>query len=371
MQHLKMMHENTFTLLLISQIICLLFLFFHYLKRKLPITKVQEKTGKSPIVSIIICAHNESENLTKNLPKILTQRNIEADVIVVNDRSTDDSKTLLEKFAKEYKNLKVIEVTASEKLLPGKKYLLGKALEFSNNEKIIVTDADCMPASENWAHTLVSFLQNNQRIVLGFSPFKKQKTFLNKFIRFEATQTAWLYLSMAAKGKAYMGVGRNMAFYKSDFLNWYKSTEHKIAGGDDDLFVNAIADKQNVALCLTSESYVFTDAKQSWGDFLMQKARHVQASFYYKKSDQMLLFVFALAQFWVLMLPFFTDLNHGYFALIAIIWLTLQTVLSFKTYKKLAQNDLVCYIPLLQAIFMLYLMIVFLLSLLKERRTWN
>lgn len=363
------------------------FLVFHYANRKLPKAKSTRATQNAENITIVICAHNEAENLRKNLPKVLLQNNIAATVIVVNDRSTDETSQVLSSFAEQHSNLKIVEVTKAEKHLPGKKYLLYKALQIATTEKILVTDADCVPESPHWAASMIAFLKDEKRIVLGFSPFKKEATLLNKFIRFEATQAAWLYFSMAAKGNAYMGVGRNMAFLKSDYVSWYNSTQHFIAGGDDDLFVNTTASSKNVALCLSPDSFVLTEAKKNWKTFLMQKARHVQAAFHYKFSDQVFLMAFAIAQWLIIFLPIlmllisiifrlsshtqYLILNTQFSIILSFLWLTFQTVLSFKAYKKFGQNDLLKWIPLLQIIFVFYLIIVLLLSLHKGKKTWN
>ncbi|MBX2902056.1 MAG: glycosyltransferase [Chitinophagales bacterium] len=365
------MNEAVLHYCLPIQIVCIAFLLFHYVRRKLPATPTMLPQQNHEPISIIICAHNEAKNLEENLPRILAQQHLEATVIVVNDRSTDHTADVLATLASTHPQLHIIEVSEAEKNIPGKKLLLLKALQAATTEKIIVTDADCFPASTLWAAHMSTYLNGNTRLVLGFSPFYQQRSLLNKFIRFEATQTAWLYFSEAAQGNAYMGVGRNMAFYKSDFLQWFQNTTHAIAGGDDDLFVNATATQNNVALCLQPDSFVFTHAATSWQIFFRQKARHVQAAYYYKKQDQLLLFLFALAQFLTIAIPICSILHLPLLMLSIPLWLTLQTALSFKAYKKFAQTDLVKWIPLLQLIFIFYLLIVFLLSLLKGKKTWN
>jgi hypothetical protein len=67
---------------------------------------------------------------------------------------------------------------------------------------------------------------------------------LNRFIRFETVYSAVQYLSFALNGSPYMGVGRNLIYHKSLFAeaNGFKSHE-KIASGDDDLFINQVANK--------------------------------------------------------------------------------------------------------------------------------
>ena len=54
-------------------------------------------------------------------------------------------------------------------------------------------------------------------IMDGNGRWAKQKGFLNKLIRFDTFLIAVNYLSAAIKGKAYMGVGRNLGYKKELF----------------------------------------------------------------------------------------------------------------------------------------------------------
>ena len=59
-------------------------------------------------VSVIICAHNEAENLQKYLPAILQQNYSIFEVIVVNDGSTDNSEQILIDFQSKYSQILLI-----------------------------------------------------------------------------------------------------------------------------------------------------------------------------------------------------------------------------------------------------------------------
>ena len=63
-----------------------------------------EEGNKLP-VSIIIYAKNDSENLKKHLPALLTQDYPEYQVVVINDGSRDDTDDTLKFFQNEYKHL--------------------------------------------------------------------------------------------------------------------------------------------------------------------------------------------------------------------------------------------------------------------------
>jgi hypothetical protein len=81
-------------------------------------------------------------------------------------------------------------------------------------------------------------------IVIGYGAYNKRPGLLNKIIRFETFHSALQYLSFALAGTPYMGVGRNLSYKKDVFLRnkGFSSINH-IPGGDDDLFINKVANK--------------------------------------------------------------------------------------------------------------------------------
>src|SRR5690606_32614968 len=127
-------------------------------------------------------------------------------------------------------------------------------------------------------------------IVLGYGAFHKQKGLLNKLVRWEGFHTALQYLSYANAGIPYMGVGRNLSYKKSVFFRQKGFSAHNhLPGGDDDLFVNKAAHKQNTAIAVDEDTFTITKPPSSWKQWKRQKARHYSASKYYKASHKFLL----------------------------------------------------------------------------------
>ena len=82
---------------------------------------------------------------------------------------------------------------------------------------LVLTDADCKPASNEWLLEIATRFTAGKEIVLGYGPYMKRAGFLNRLVRFD---TAWIgmsYFSMALAKLPYMGVGRNMAYMKELF----------------------------------------------------------------------------------------------------------------------------------------------------------
>ena len=263
---------------------------------------------KMPPVSIIIAARNESDNLYENLPSILCQNYPEFEVIVVNNQSIDDSSWLLTAFCQQFPNLRVVELGRNKHLRPGKKLPITLAIKAAKYEHFVLTDADCKPTSSNWLRLIASKFNDQKQIVIGYAPFTKSKGIINKIIRFD---TAWIgvsYLSMAMAKLPYMGVGRNMAYTKSVFnsVNGFKS-HYSIPSGDDDLFIQEAAKKNNYTIQIDADSHCYSPASTSWSRWVYQKSRHYSTSSRYKKFKKFLLGIYPLTLIlmWISVIPLF------------------------------------------------------------------
>jgi glycosyltransferase involved in cell wall biosynthesis len=275
-----------------------LFYYWYFFSRLLfykPKTSLITKTNP---VSIIICARDESANLLKNLPGILSQEYpYTQELIVVNDNSFDDTQFILEQFQKTYKHINIIQLTEKAKFAQGKKFPLSVGIKSSKYEILVLTDADCTPASAAWLETMQRYFDDATDIVLGYGAYKKRKGLLNKIIRFETFHTALQYLTYSLAGVPYMGVGRNMAYKKTLFNQKKGFTSHnRIPSGDDDLFVNEAATAHNTAINIEPESFTYSTPKKTWSSWVQQKKRHYTTGRYYKASHKFLLGLYSLSQ---------------------------------------------------------------------------
>src|SRR5688572_8414199 len=164
-----------------------------------------------PGVSVVIAHQNDVEFLEKNIGAINSQDYPLFEIIIVDDHSSAEQKFKLNNLQEQFTKLKVL---ASD--IAGKKNALNKGIQSAQFELILVTDADCQPLSNQWIKKMVLSGRGAQ-VVLGYSPYRKKNGWLNLLIRFETMMTAIQYLSWAAAGKPYMGVGRNMMYHRSLF----------------------------------------------------------------------------------------------------------------------------------------------------------
>lgn len=329
--------------------------------------------------SVIICAKDEELNLQKNLPSVLQQRyhthhNPDYEVIVVNDNSEDDSKYYLRSIEPGYPHYRHIEIKQPAKFIPGKKYPLSIGLKGAQYENVLLTDADCKPSSTYWLSFMSQGFRNGKEIVLGYSPYVKKPGFLNKVIRYETYFSALQYLSFAMSGITYMGVGRNLAYKRELFFRLKGFTAHQhLASGDDDLFVNAAANRRNVAVVINKQAFTYSEPKSSWKSWFQQKTRHMSTGKHYKFGHKLLLGLFSLSHF--LFYPAF--IASIFFQPLWIYTISifgfkmfLQTVISFMAMRRLDEADLFKFSWFMDIFMCLYYIIFAPALMFKAKNKW-
>lgn len=347
-------------------------LYWHQIKND---EKVQHK------VSVIVCAHNELTNLTALLPQLMGQVYADFEVIIIDDRSTDGSEAWLKLQAQKYQNLSIITVSATPKGFNPKKYALYQGITAAKGSILLLTDADCRPASAAWIKTMQSYFKPNIEVVLGVSLYTKAQTWLNAFIQFETFYTALQYLGFAKMGMPYMGVGRNLAYRKIIFEQkkaFFEEIKH-ITGGDDDLWIGKIAHKGNTNICLDKAAFTYSLPKQTFKAWFRQKQRHLSVGKHYALNTQLGLGALHLshALFWLLSMvlfsKYFYPFLYGGFYLILLfllrkaVLMVSWTFINKKYHFNLDTNGLLFF----DLLYIFYIFITSIRAFSKKHIPWN
>ena len=266
-------------LLTIFAIVVLINICFYLFFSKFALNEEPESSiGNDFPVSVIVCAKNESENLLQYIPHLLDQDYPDYELILVNDNSSDDSLEIMEEYAKDDTRIKVVDVVPNEAFWGSKKYALTLGIKKASHKRLLFTDADCRPVSNQWIREMTSKLTNEKQVVIGYGAYEKGPSFLNRLIRFETVITAIQYFSFAQRGVPYMGVGRNLAYTSNLFFENNGFMSHMdLQSGDDDLFINEAATRQNVEIQCSRNSFTVSKPKDNWKEWITQK----KASLFY------------------------------------------------------------------------------------------
>ncbi len=351
------------------------FYFLYFFTRLAFYKKKNKNTSQTHPISVIICARDEAANLAKNLPGSLVQQyKTTHEVIVVDDNSFDDTKYLLEEFQKTFKQLQPVFLKQEAKFIPGKKFPLSIGIKTAKHEVVLLTDADCVPASEFWIEKMQETYDDTTEIVLGYGAFNKRKGFLNKLIRWEAFSTAIQYFSYALAGIPYMGVGRNLSYKKTIFFRHKGFSAHNhVLSGDDDLFINMAATKSNTKINIDADAFTLSEPAKTWGQYAKQKNRHYSTAKYYKSLHKFLLSVYAFTHFlfYPLLVASIILYNWKFTLIVFGVRFIIQSIVYFLGMKKLKEADLFPYF-LLFDIGMFFYYLIFAFSIFKKpSKAWK
>ncbi len=104
------------------------------------VTPLRDK--ECPGVSILIAARNEAAKLPQSLPTVLAQDYPRYEVVVVDDRSQDATRLILDDLAQKHKHLKVIHIAEMPAGWLGKPHAIAKGYQQTSGEWVVFTDAD-------------------------------------------------------------------------------------------------------------------------------------------------------------------------------------------------------------------------------------
>ncbi len=336
-------------------------------------------------VSLIICAKNEAHHLAQFLPLVLQQEypGDLFEVIVVNDGSTDASAEVLNDLALQYPHLRTITIDpATVKDIPGKKFALAKGIAAARFDRLLLTDADCRPASPLWLQHMVA---SGKGVVLGYGAYEYQPGLLNRFIRWETVNTCMQYAGYAAAGLPYMGVGRNLSYSKSllaplDQDKAFQEIYRHTPSGDDDLLIGKIARKDNTVVCLDQEAHTISTAQKTWKAWWRQKTRHASTGKYYAPKIKALLGLYGLSHslYWFLGLPLLlfslAHRTHPASGLIIVLFLLRLFLYWFQAsnwYRKLGEKKLCLFYPLGDLGWAMYNVFLSPYILWKNKQAWK
>ena len=246
-----------------------------------------------PIVSIIVAARNEEENLHNifqdlthlDYPKELLQ------IVVVDDRSTDNTWQLITHFADQHTHIRGLQVKEKSAEMTPKKYALTQAITHSNGEYILSTDADCR-IPQGWVKSMVKSLENGVGITIGSSAINTNKH--SSFIHYQLVDFLALVTANAGAmgwGFCWTGSGQNLAYKRKLFndIDGFNPVKDRISG-DDIYLVQAIGKKYGCVFNPDPESFIKTKPLLSLKQFISQRIRWSSNSRLAAKTDLFFLF---------------------------------------------------------------------------------
>jgi len=240
-----------------------------------------------PFVSVVTAARNEAGCIDALIQALLAQKypGGRFELILVNDRSTDDTGSIMGRYGRASRRLRILHITETHAGMAPKKWALNKGIEAAKGDIILTTDADCVPPP-GWIAGMISFFEQDVGLVAGFSPLvlNASGSLLHRFIALESVALAAVAAGSAGAGMPLTCSGRNLAYRKEVFrqIGGFGRIGTLISG-DDDLLLHLVRDQTGwrIRYALNPQTFVPSVPARSMGHFSHQRRRHASKGFHY------------------------------------------------------------------------------------------
>lgn len=261
----------------------ILILSFTYGFNKVTDFKLEDLPSKTHF-SVIIPFRNEAKHLPDLLKSIknLNYSKQLFEVIFVDDDSEDNSVDIIKKFIH---NKQIgfdcaqpdIHIIPNErKTNSPKKDAITSAINKSNHQWIITTDADCI-LPKYWLDSFDEFIQkSNTKCIAGPITYEDNNSFLNRFQILDLLSLQGATIGGFGIKKPFLCNGANFGYQKELFkaLNGFDGN-NQIASGDDIFLLEKIMKKypKQLHYLKCEQAIVKTQSQSSWSHLFSQRIR--------------------------------------------------------------------------------------------------
>ena len=133
--------------------------------------------NEQPRISVVVAAKDEADNIEQCVRTMLEQDYPNFEMIVANDRSTDDTARIVERIASEDKRLRLMNIEHLPEGWCGKNNAMQNAVADTDGEWICMIDADCQQTSARTLSVAISYAQETGADLLSILPNLEMRTF--------------------------------------------------------------------------------------------------------------------------------------------------------------------------------------------------
>ena len=232
--------------------------------------------GARPSVEVVVAARDEEVALPALLASLARQTDRDCTFLFVDDRSTDGTARVLERFRASLPDrVRVLAGTEEPAGLTGKQAALDLAIRESRADVLLFTDADCV-VPEGWVADMGSrFSDPAVGAVLGRVRLPEARGFLRRFQAFEQPLINQYNLAPVGLGGAFGCFGNNLAVRREAALavDGFRGLGYSVT--EDTTLLTAIRDLGGwkVGASLSAEGTVTTTAMPDWRSYVNQHTR--------------------------------------------------------------------------------------------------
>ncbi|WP_181305460.1 glycosyltransferase [Rufibacter sp. XAAS-G3-1] len=282
-----------------------------------------------PRVSILIAARNEEEHITTCLEAIhrLKYPKDRLEVLVGDDRSTDNTRHLIEAFRQTHPYVTCHGILHDIQGTKGKANVLAQLAQQATSDIFFITDAD-IEVPPHWVETMLRYLSPGTGIVTGITTTKGRR-FFERLQRLDWLYNLGLMQVVADRNLAVSTMGNNMLVTREAYkaVGGFESIPFSITE-DVQLFKQVLAKGFKTKNVYQPEVLAFSLPAPNVPTLLQQRRRWMRGSVHL--PWYMLLLFVIHSSYYPVWLPFFAHTSFGIWITIFIGKLVLQSMFVHK-----------------------------------------
>lgn len=208
-------------------------------------------------ISIIITSYNQAQHLEKNIPIIFQQDYPRFEIIIVDESSLDDTKSVIQKLETEYEYLRHTFVPQTSRFISKRKLAITLGIKAAHYPWVVLLEADCAPKDKAWLQTVSQQFAEDKDFILGYTNYIDDKSAHAGRAIFERMKLQFHYLSFAKRRKAFGADCCNLFIRKKYFIEHkgYADT-FQIPLGEGSLLISYLAQKHNTTICVHPQAAI-------------------------------------------------------------------------------------------------------------------
>ena len=219
--------------------------------------RAREKRRYNPPVSVIVPMRGESERfLVDELPALLHQDYAHYEVVVVYIGGDSDYYDELQRIRDNHSYMRLTKMGGNERLYISTKQALNVGIKSAQYDCLLFTIPNATPISSDWVATMAKGFERGSVVIAPAVPNfegKSLSTYLMRLIEFNMMRNA---MARAVVGKPYYAPRSNYGFDRSLYERTRGYNHLKIDIGENDLYLQAIANGRRTSVVMTRKSIV-------------------------------------------------------------------------------------------------------------------
>jgi chlorobactene glucosyltransferase len=215
--------------------------------------KTKSEVDENHLVSVLIPARNERENIEETIVSVLNQDYKNLEIIVLDDESNDGTFEILQKFSSDDKNIRILQGKKLPKGWIGKNWACHQLSESANGKFLLFIDAD-VKLKPQAVSSAIELMKRTKSKSVSVFPAQEIKSLGESFI---TPLMNWLLLTFLPLNFVHLSKNKSFVAANGQFFLFETDLYRKI-GGHETVKNHIVEDMSLARLIKASDEKLIT-----------------------------------------------------------------------------------------------------------------